>query len=372
VDIFLRDHLMDSGRAPSAPATAAWDDPTRHVVLGDPCHWWQCADVKTDAPPSWQLTPAETHYLAFETRLVHESAEKGNQNRVYVQVHNRGPLAASQVTVKVMAAGASLGLPDLPADFWSAWPNSAGDANWTPIGSPQTLASLEPLRPAVLQWDWTPAPSADTHTCLLVVIDSPSDPLPASTRAIFDIGQLVTSDKRAGLKNLHLVDLLPNAIRPLPLVVHAPRALRGPYRVQIPRLAHAGLRAAMLVSRSLSKALAEAGLPKGLKATKLPATDLERIKQFWLKTEMRDEASWARLLETFDFGIQYSIDARSEGVELPVPIKAGAREQVLLLVRSGELTPGKLPLASWTLQQTTAQGRLVGGSTYVFKRAKPG
>jgi hypothetical protein len=98
-------------------------------------------------------------YLNFETKLVHESPEIGNQNRVYVQVHNRGPLAAHNVTVKVMAAGASGGLPDLPADFWATWPNSAGDANWTPVGSPQNIATLEPLRPTVLEWTPLSAPT---------------------------------------------------------------------------------------------------------------------------------------------------------------------------------------------------------------------
>ncbi len=140
VDLFVRDHIMDTGRHPGGtPVAAAWEDPTRYVALNDTCCWWHCADIKTDAPPAWQLLPGEANYLNFETRLVDEDPEKGNQNRVYVQVHNRGPLPAANVTVKIMVAGASAGLPDLPADFWTAWPNSAGDANWTPVGAPQTI-----------------------------------------------------------------------------------------------------------------------------------------------------------------------------------------------------------------------------------------
>jgi len=90
VDIFVRDHIMETGRPPSGPAVpAGWEDPTRFIALNDPCYWWQCADIKTDAPPTWQLQPAEVNYLTFETKLVHEHPEKGDQNRVYVQVHNR-------------------------------------------------------------------------------------------------------------------------------------------------------------------------------------------------------------------------------------------------------------------------------------------
>jgi hypothetical protein len=373
VDIFVRDHIMDTGRAPSgSPVAAAWDDASRYVALNDACYWWQCADIKTDAPPNWQLLPGEVNYLNFETRLIHENPEKGNQNRVYVQVHNRGPLIANNVSVKIMTAGASAGLPDLPADFWTAWPNSAGDMNWTPVGAPQTIVSLEPLRPAVLQWDWTPDASADAHSCMLVVIDSPSDPIPASTKAIFNIAQLVTIEKRAGLKNLHLVNLLPSVIRPLPLYLHGTRGADNAYLLRIPALTHPELRIDFLFSKALSKRLAPAKLPKGLKATRFAATDLERLKQHWLQKEMRTEASWARFLESFDVKRQFSVDPRSKGIELPVSIEAGAREDVMLLIRSGELkrAESRAP-ARLTLQQTTARGEVVGGSTFVFKPAKP-
>jgi hypothetical protein len=372
VDIFVRDHIMHTGRAPSGPPVpAAWEDTTRYIALNDLCQWWQCADIKTDAPPSWQLLPSEVNYLNFETRLVHENPEKGNQNRVYVQVHNRGPLVATNVTVKIMSAGASAGLPDLPADFWTAWPNSAGDANWTPVGAPQTIASLDPLRPGVLQWDWTPGAGVDAHSCMLVVIDSPSDPVPASTKAIFNIAQLITAEKRAGLKNLHLVNLLPSAIRPLPFYLHGSRALKNSYLLRIPALAHRELSIGILLSQALSKRVMTA-LPKGLKATKLAGKDLAELKQYWLKKEMRSEASWERFLKTFDVSRQFNVDSRSNVADVPVSIKAGAREDIMLLIRSGQLKQiGPGPLATLTLQQTTASGEVVGGSSFVFKPAKP-
>lgn len=370
VDLFVRDHIMDAGRPPSsAPVAAAWEDPTRYIALNDTCYWWQCSDIKTDAPPNWQLLPSEANYLNFETKLVHENPEKGNQNRVYVQVHNRGPLAANNVTVKLMSAGASAGLPDLPANFWSAWPNSAGDANWTPIGAPQTIATLEPLRPTVLQWDWTPPASADAHSCLLVVIDSPSDPAPASTKAIFNIAQLVTSEKRAGLKNLHLVNLLPSVIQPLPFYLHASRAIKGPYLLRIPALSHPEIQVGMLLSQALSKRLLAAALPKGLKTSKLTAKDLALVKAYWLQREMRSDATWERFLKTFDTSRTFSVDPRGKGVELPVTIKAGGREDIMLLIRSGELKKASSgALATLTLQQATVRGVVVGGSTFVFKK----
>ena len=372
VDLFVRDHIMNTGRPPSStPVAAAWEDPTRYIALNDICYWWQCADIKTDAPPSWQLLPSEVNYLNFETKLIHENPEKGNQNRVYVQVHNRGPLPSHNVTVKIMTAGASAGLPDLPADFWSAWPNSAGDANWTPVGAPQTIATVEPLRPTVLQWDWTPPAGADAHSCMLVVIDSPSDPIPAGTKTIFNIGQLVTTEKRAGLKNLHVVNLLPDTLHPFPFYLHGSRALQSSYLLLIPPLPHPEIRMSMLLSQALSKRLSAANLPKGLKPAKLAAADLERVKEYWLKREVRSDASWELFLKTYDTTRSFSVDPGGKGVELPLSIKGNARESIMFLLRTGELIKVATgALATLTLMQTTTRRRLVGGSTFVFKAAK--
>ncbi|MGH3331642.1 MAG: WD40/YVTN/BNR-like repeat-containing protein [Nocardioidaceae bacterium] len=369
VDLFLRDHVMDTGRGQSGgAATAAWEDPTRYLSLNTPCYWWECADIKTDAPPNWQLLPSEVNYLNFETKLVHENPEKGNQNRVYVQVHNRGPLAASDVTVKVMTAGASAGLPDLPADFWATWPNSPGDANWAPVGSPQTIATLEPLRPTVLEWTWTPPIGADTHTCMLVVIDSPSDPMPDAAK-VFQIGALVTGEKRVGLKNLHVVNLLPDAFVPIPLYLYASSLLRRRYVVRLPAFDQPDLRVTMLFSSALSKRVQGTEGLRGLTSSKFSGADLSRLKRRWLSDEMRTEESWERLLSTYDVNRQYRVDRRVGLVDVPLGMKAGGREEILLLARgAAELRPDSLARA--TVQQLTTKGELVGGSTFVFKPAK--
>ena len=109
-----------------------------------------------------------------------------------------------------------------------------------------------------------------------------------------------------------------------------------------------------------------------MKATKLTARDLALLKQHWLKTELRDDKSWERFLKTFDVTRQYTVDPRGKGVEVPVRIKSGGRENIMLLVRTGALKrarPGAL--ASLTIQQLDARGQLAGGSTFVFKQATP-
>jgi hypothetical protein len=211
VDLYLRDHLMSTSRivpTPS-PVPAPFEDPLRQVTLGSSLWWWQCADVKIDAPEEptleYQIPVADVDYFAFETRLEHRNPQRGRTNRVYVQVHNRGIQTAANVTVKILYADASPGLPELPADFWTAFPGSGTTTTWKPIGAAQVIASLSPKRPEVLEWDWVPPMSAAAHSCLLVVVDSASDPIPPAAQ-VFDIGTLVTQEKRAGLKNLHVVD----------------------------------------------------------------------------------------------------------------------------------------------------------------------
>ena len=214
VDLFVRDHLMSTSRilpAPS-PVVASFEDPRHHVSVGDNLWWWQCVDVKIDVPApvthDYQLPIYEVDYFAFETRLEHQNPQRGVLNRVYVQVHNRGINTANNVIVKVLYADASPGLPNLPADFWTAFPGDGTTTSWKPIGSAKVISYLSPKRPEILEWDWVPPSTAATHSCLLIVIDCPGDPIPPANK-VFDIAALVAQEKRVGLKNLHLIDAPP-------------------------------------------------------------------------------------------------------------------------------------------------------------------
>ena len=211
VNLFVRHHLMDTEHAPSnaADSVAAFQDPLQYVALGDRLRWWECADLKIDSPQgpltAYQMDVAQVDYVKFERELAHRNPQPGQINRVYAQVQNRGSKPASQVTVKLLYADACAGLPDLPADFWQAFPADAtAPSHWTPIGPAQIIPSLSQYEPTVLAWDWTlPTPSAE-HFCLLMVTDCSSDPLPGASKTL-KIGTLVAQEKRVGLKNVHIV-----------------------------------------------------------------------------------------------------------------------------------------------------------------------
>lgn len=214
VDIYVRDHVMETARVSPTPngVAATFDDPTRYVALGDLQYFWMCADIKVDAlegtVPSFQLPVAAVDYVAFEA-LQHRQPQRTRVNRVYVQLHNRGFQPATNVNVKILWTDASAGVPALPADFWSAFPgNSTNIAQWQPVGSAQIIASFKPGKPVVLEWDWTPPLTAADHSCMLVVIDSATDPIPAANK-VFDLGVLIPTEKRVGLKNFHVINALP-------------------------------------------------------------------------------------------------------------------------------------------------------------------
>ena len=212
VDLYLRDHLMHTGRGPTPePITAGFEDPLQYVSLGDSLGHWMCADIKVDAlagsPLSYQMPVSAVDFVQYEAFLQHRNAERGNVNRVYVQAHNRGIATASGITVKLHYADASAGLPPLPADFWTAFPGDSVDtSHWHPIGT--KTVDVTPSLPTVMEWDWTTPVGQATHSCLFVVVDSAQDPIPAGNK-IFDVDTLVRNEKHVGLKNLHIVDAPP-------------------------------------------------------------------------------------------------------------------------------------------------------------------
>jgi photosystem II stability/assembly factor-like uncharacterized protein len=285
VDLVLRHHPMDTGRVVPTPngVPANWDDPLQHVGLNDPLYVWQCADVKVDAieggPPAYQMPVADVDYLAFESRLAHRNPQRGQVNRVYVQVRNRGYQPALNVQVKVLTADATLGLPPLPADFWAAFPNDSTDTTrWRPVGTTATVPVVPPLEPTVLEWDWSTPTDAADHSCVLVIVDSASDPIPAANR-VFDVGTLIGQEKRAGLKNLHVVNapaatyyVTPVRLYGNPETTYRVRFAASPFKGQVgallwkgpkPGLALAGVTAKEVVAKLKTAATARAGTAAG-------------------------------------------------------------------------------------------------------------
>ena len=199
VDIYVRDNILDAARGPAPSGVPHPFQPA------DLVWWWQSEDIKVDAP-SFQ-TPAPTHDDVTLANLVqHRNPQRGVTNRFYVQAHNRGPLKATNVRVRAFFANASLGLPNLPADFWTGtkpFLADPGAADWTPIGAASPAVDLEPGHTTVVEWDWLVPMGAAGHSCLLAVATCDQDVL--SLPGHFAAGDVVNISNNVTLKNLHIV-----------------------------------------------------------------------------------------------------------------------------------------------------------------------
>ena len=125
--------------------------------------------------------------------LVHQNAEFGQTNCVYVRLHNRDQPASG--TLDVRYANAGLGL---------AWPT-----DWQLIST----ASASPAANAtvVIGIPWSPpAPGATGHFCLLARWLSPSDPMTWAETS--DVNFNTRFNNNIAWKNIHIVNLL--ALRP--------------------------------------------------------------------------------------------------------------------------------------------------------------
>jgi hypothetical protein len=210
VDVYVRDNKLDTGEA---VALSDVPDPT---IVGSIVNWWESVDLKVDAYPYYTPPPDGVEFdQTTHENPVRNDAAHPNPNRVYVQVHNRGPLPAHNVKVKILWADASAGLPSLPSDFWSTYPNAWTAASpWAPVDPAvpfQNIAELLPHTPKILSWNWVVPPTAAEHSCILTVISSDEDPVSRSDANPNDhlVWMVAPTDKHVALKNLTVVTAAP-------------------------------------------------------------------------------------------------------------------------------------------------------------------
>lgn len=228
VDLYVRDNLVDTGRATPSPSAVPHPfQPATNI------YWWDTPDIKVDASqPEYQTTAAVTDFLAFEA-LEDEAATLSVPHRVYVQLHNRGPRTATDVRVRVFATT----VPDalLPANFWSdgrPFTGDAGNQHWRPVGLARTIPAIAPAEPAVVSWEWTPdagQPDSSLYS-FLALVTCADDRLEAD--GILDARTLVRERKHAAMKTVGVIpsleppDFVQQVYIPERLVHIIPRDLR--------------------------------------------------------------------------------------------------------------------------------------------------
>lgn len=186
-DIFLRDNALDLGRPPTGEGPNPFHPTTIEKVFSG-------GDVKVDNDSFKYLppftggfdTPSSTvnykpdgqiDYIGFHDMKDH-GPRSGADGKIYLQVNNRGPKAATNVQARLFWANKEgAAFPDLPADFWVKFPvaDPSDTSKWHPVGAAQTIDTLRPAEPAVLAFDW-PSDGLGDPVGVLAAITSPAHP----------------------------------------------------------------------------------------------------------------------------------------------------------------------------------------------------
>jgi subtilisin family serine protease len=212
VDIFLRDNRLDWGN------TEQQSNVLFEATRGFIGHWLS-KDIKVDAPP-YQPSPAKG--ADFES-LIDEtpSAVVGDINRVYVRVHNRGPVTDDSVTIKLHWAQFGTAAPALPSDFWTVFPADSSDTTqWHPLncaGTSSSTCTINNLTYAgssvaatsddgaqIVAFDFPTPPvttNVSNHFSLLAIIDSPQDPISPTSKGTLVVDDITPSDNNVSHRN---------------------------------------------------------------------------------------------------------------------------------------------------------------------------
>ena len=366
VDLYVRDHVMSTARILPTPSgiPSAFEDPLQHVNLNDNVYWWQCGDIKVDAlegsPLSYQMNVSAVNYLTFESSLIHRNPQRTRINRAYIQIHNRGINDTNLVNVKVLYADASAGLPDLPSDFWTAFPADPTTASPWHVAGTATNVSVRNTVPTILEFDFNPPATQAQHTCMLVVMDSSDDPIPAANK-VFDIGQLVTNEKRAGLKNLHLIDALPAPTGPGTNISVVSFNFFGTAASRIKVLGYKNK--FIKVGFIFPVKFNTKNIPlKTVKRIKPSKTHIAAIKKF-IELNSRQELD----IRNYDLKQLFTV---SNFAEITIADKISITKKGLPVLLVIEGLNKSIHGTSFSIVQENKKGQITGGSTFVINKLK--
>jgi hypothetical protein len=178
VDIYVRDNLVDNGLTPSVGGLSSSPDIiVRKNLSPDPATEFGVPDADPGSDP----------------------VEIGNDNYIYVRVHNRG---------------------DHPADadvsvFFAPLSTSIDPSLWTLIDV-TTVNTVVPGGMGIsgpITWPSVPDPGGAGHFCLIAIISDPLDPAP-DTSSVVDVTSyldFVRDNNNVAYRNLTFEDVLPDS-----------------------------------------------------------------------------------------------------------------------------------------------------------------
>jgi hypothetical protein len=209
--------MLDTGRGIN---TDFRDDPS--IFPTGPVYHYLIPNIKVDVPTplGYQTPTTNIDFFTFNEVIADGSGGVGTidppptvHNRVYVEVHNRGRVDATDVQVMAAITNASAGLGPLPAGYTAnvVAGTNIPSASWTTLGV-QHLLNLRAGFPQIAAFDLPstvlPLPASlpgQSHFCLVAFVHSAQDPF---TNTQVNVDLLTVADRKVGQHNLHIVEFI--------------------------------------------------------------------------------------------------------------------------------------------------------------------
>jgi photosystem II stability/assembly factor-like uncharacterized protein len=347
VEVYIRDSAVDSGR--NSPSPSGVDDPFN---FGSQTFWWQCQDIKVDSP-SFQNPSAsavdfeffEDDHGIFAAGLKDENPQRNRTVRVFVQLHNRGIHAATNVAVKIFFTASAVALPNLPTGFWNGFPNNVlpPTSPWQQISPHKVVDTIDSGGTRIVAFDWTVPANAPANISLLAIISADNDPLSTSEP---NIAALVQDNKKCGLKNMVTVNPLPTVGPPLTAVTLHVGRVNGSTRYSL-----GADRAATSMIRGvvLSKRLSVLARKAKVKQIKLTSSDNDELRKLMFEAP--------KLKKALDTQHLFAI---TDGVWLENVTLKGKTPDPIVFLLNAEMRKNR----AGSIVQTASDGTVVGGFTF--------
>ena len=217
VELYIRDTELDTARGEN---TDGRNNPSTFPAT-TVAHW-RSPNIKVDAPTTlgYQTPTNQIDFVTFSEGITDGSHGVETidppaivHNRVYVLVHNRGPLPTNTVLVTTAITNASTVLNQLPVGYDNSVRNGTAfpAGNWTSLGT-VTINNLLPGFPQVAAFDLPsnllPLPASlpgQSHFCIASFLHSTDD---AYTNTQRNVDLLTVAERKAGQKNLHIIQFI--------------------------------------------------------------------------------------------------------------------------------------------------------------------
>jgi hypothetical protein len=220
VELYIRDTTLDLGRGITIDGIEDPEQWPRRGVL----HYFS-RNIKVDVPTTsgYQSPTFGIDFVFFNGSLIDDGAREvrldaGRHtviNRVYVEVHNRGSVAAKNTRIMLLLANASVSLPQLPPGYESnvknGLPINTGD--WRTVDTTQ-IDNVQAGFPQVVGFNLPSimlAPPAtpignvgQSHYCLLALLHNEQDGFSSTD---VNIDAVTIADRKVAQHNLAFVFL---------------------------------------------------------------------------------------------------------------------------------------------------------------------